>query len=269
MSTQLSKEEEARWEREQYEARYTALDDGAPPPYEEHDAQDPHTNAHDNLDLKEALGQESRQEPSRDVGTTSSLPPGPLSLTLDRDLIYPSSPPSVALYHIPRLLSFRGDRVFLEKCVPAQLRENGTKRRPYDQPLYEFQRDDITSGNCVVVSKAKTTFGGRVGQMKRRGIFGNWELSYKNRLTLKFKSGKWRDSEGEDIAVEESCTTLVVKEGINEDMRDLVVAAWCAKIWRAEVKKDDLALTLTRGKGFMKTAHGGQNPSFAARFAGA
>src|SRR5215469_15420790 len=59
-----------------------------------------------------------------------------LHLTIDNELIYPP-PPSNALYHLPRLLTWSGNEVFLFRSLPALMSRRGYSTGPArDLALY-------------------------------------------------------------------------------------------------------------------------------------
>ncbi len=112
---------------------------GAPPSYESHEKD----KVYDPTELLTDVPQPTQPEStSQDLpeelllSAEELLSSGPLSLTLDRDLIYPTEPPSRALYHLPRSLECNGERVFLERIVPATAREDGSQKKAKDQELY-------------------------------------------------------------------------------------------------------------------------------------
>jgi len=251
---------------------HAAEPSGAPPPYALHEDSRHAAPKYRRQETPPPSEEQRNATESNDEDAETPPPsPEPLSLTMDRDLIYPTHPPSTAMYHLPRTLTWSGDRVFLEKSVPAHRRENGKWRKAYDQDLYEI-RGQIFSMSCEIIAKRANCYQGRVASMKkRRSLFGDmWDISFKERVVLRYNKCQWKDAAGAVVAIEEKNPmrrVVVIQEGIDSGMRDLIVAAWCAKVWR-EGTKPDLATTLSRGEGFIKTAYGGK-PSFAARFAGA
>ncbi|KZF25005.1 hypothetical protein L228DRAFT_280282 [Xylona heveae TC161] len=267
------------------ESRLCAQPDGAPPAYNLHvsagaassrtrpTADSKHEEyATESVEQEEGEEQGQEEAPPSDETPTRPSSDKPLSLTMDADLIYPTEPPSLALYHIPRLLTWHGDRVYLHRSVPGKQRENGTRRKVRDQDLYEIRGEVFTSSVYEIVGKRRGCYGtGNATMKRRRSLFGDiWEISFKNRLVLRYDKNQWKDSNQKLVAVEEkgsNAPILKIQQGVDEPLRDLIVAGWCTQIWRQNTKTD-LATTLTRGREFIKTAYGG-SPSLAARFAGA
>src|SRR2546430_1667295 len=63
-----------------------------------------------------------------------------LDLTIDNELIYPP-PPSNALYHLPRPLTWSGNEVFLFRSLPALMSRQGHRIGPArDLALYTMRR---------------------------------------------------------------------------------------------------------------------------------
>lgn len=203
---------------------------------------------------------ESLAGPARKVREDSYepplLPPGPLSLTMDETLIYPTHPPSTALYHIPRTLTFSGNEVYLERSVPGKTSvKTGKTAKAKDKQLYEMRRIPWTS-EIELRPKRAATYGprpGAVAEMKqKRALFGNvWEVRFDGALALRFSGGKWKDGGGQLVAAEEKDSwppVMVISEGVPEDLRDFVVAGWCTRVWQQGMD-NSLVQTLTRGQG--------------------
>ncbi|KAI9849695.1 MAG: hypothetical protein M1837_002821 [Sclerophora amabilis] len=238
----------------------TVVDGRAPPPsYEEHhldttagpsdqkEAPRTSTALHRAPSPQPASGSRHQQvwdpsEAGQDVPPIVSLPPGPLSLTYDQDLIYPTHPPSTALYHIPSSLFSKGHRVMIERSVPASLRDDGSKRKARDQELYEILASSALSNDCEIQGRRKECY--RHASMTGRfGMFGPaFSISVRGAVILKLSKREWKDGNDRVVATEAKKgpgnAEIEIVEGLDEKMVDLLVAAWCAKIWRMSFHRD-------------------------------
>ena len=241
----LSKAEEAAQETSNSEQL-----SGGPPAYDVHEYDEVYTTndaaqAHEaylssiGVPLPEA---HSPAGPSEQVALERPLTE-PLSLTMDDDLIYPTLPPSTALYHIPRRLTWPGERVMLKRSVPEKRRKNGSLVPVEDQELYEL----ASNGSIVeLVPKRASCYGKGTAVMKTAGIFqpNCWEVLFQRDVVLRFRKGEWMGGDGKVLAVEEKMEkgkgksaykerrVIVVRPGVDQKMLNLLVAAWTAKVWR-------------------------------------
>ena len=203
--------------------------------YTEHAASEPHNSSGGPLDrTMSTLGQ----------GSVAALTV-PLSLTMDDNLIYPTDPPSTALYHIPRRLTWTGDRVFLERSVPEKIRKNGTIIPTESQALYEIVMRPYSS-TLDLLAKRASCYGQGKAVMIKHSIFheSNWEVWFQRDLTVKNRKNKWTDPNGNLLATEEKVEkpkddmsykqrrVMVIEANIDQKMMNLLVACWTAKVWR-------------------------------------
>ena len=180
--------------------------------------------------------------------STSNPAHGPLSeslsLTMDDDLIYPTLPPSNALYHIPRRLTWSGDCVYLERSVPERQKKDGTTVPTADQELYEIALRPYAR-SIELSGKRASCFGRGKGNMTRPSIFHDtWEVSFQKELAVRYKKSKWTDKENKLLATEvelgkadgklgyKQRRTMVVEAGVDPKLLNLLVACWTAKVWR-------------------------------------
>jgi hypothetical protein len=184
----------------------------------------------------------------------------PLILTIDNGLLYPP-PPSHALYHLPRNLTWSGNEIFLFRNLPvvATRRSSAVTR---DLPLYTMRRTPFTHE----VSLMPRREGVKSAVMRgRRSLLGNmtWEVDVKGELFLKYSKGRWKNPEGRVIASEKRISTdargeepgsdtmreeiAIEGDGVEVWIKDLLVAAWVAKIWQGHAKVS-LAKTLLQVK---------------------
>ena len=105
------------------------------------------------------------------------------------------------------------------------------------------------------------------GKKKFFGSEMTWVVEVKGKTTLKYSRGKWRDKEGKVVATEKprpglsdgdpatngqpSRQTVTIAGGeLDIATKDLIVAAWCTRIWQSHGKVS-LARTLMNGEGML------------------
>ncbi|KAF4630478.1 hypothetical protein G7Y89_g7668 [Cudoniella acicularis] len=186
--------------------------------------------------------------------TPQPLPPtvdGPLSLTLDKSLIFPNTVPATALYSLNYTLNSMGNSIMLRRSVPGPTRLNGRPGKIVDKELYSIERrpmDQVTQ----IHGQRKSTFPGIGGLEIKKGLFGkHWECRFKNKIVLRGKSGIWEDGDKRIVAREvnevpirskkgkenevdsgiKDNPGLNIEAGVDDLLVDLMVAVWCAKIW--------------------------------------
>lgn len=197
----------------------------------------------------------------------SPLPPpapsGPLSLTLDKALIFPNTVPATALYSLNYTLNSMGSSITLRRSVPGPIRANGKQGKIVDKDLYDITRPPLNLVTFHIHGKRKSTYPG-VGQLQMKlGLRGKyWECKFKEKVVLKGRNGVWTNGEGNMVAKEENEVVakkinwkgkdkqVVIDDGVRENpglvfeeretseaddlLTDLMVAVWCAKTWCAE-----------------------------------
>lgn len=270
----LSKAEEA--------AQFRALNNehDAVPSYSEHTADDLYTEGIPNYgtglpslpDADEELTYD--QDPYNDLQRNpvseddSSIPPPfpettpsePLSLTLDKALIFPNTVPATALYSLNYTLNTMGNSVTLSRSVPGAIRNDGTSSKITDKDLYDITRPPLSLLEFQIRGKRKSTFPGTGNLQMKTGLMGKyWECRFRDKLVLKGKHGTWCDGKGrvvaremnEVVAKKVSRKGKEVERGVRENpglvfeawegdggmdplLVDLMVAVWCAKTWCAE-----------------------------------
>jgi hypothetical protein len=218
-------------------------------------------------------------DPQEDIQT------GPLSLSLSKQIIYPTLPPARALYHLSLSLESTGHSIALSASIPSRINSEGTRLKARDRDLYIITRGIGFS----IRSQSRTAYPG-VGRLlfERHGFKGKWwELSYgsdadgkgRRDVVLKKKDGEWTDSKGAVVAEEEEeylmqnkdqtrgrsgereestskNRTLTIAEGVDESMRSLLVAVWCATVWYKQtyeevnggMTKEDVVRRLNTGQ---------------------
>ena len=236
-----------------------SLDEAGPPAYSQHVNDERYTDSaaggNGGQPLPGSRGPNSENSLVRVTtpNPISNIMLGPLmaalSLTMDGELIYPTLPPSNALYHLPRQLTWRADRVYLHRSVPEKTKKNGSVVPAESQELYEIVKPPYSglggSGLYELVGKRASCFGSGKGSMMRTSIFQDtWEVSYQRELAIKYKKGRWRDAEGnilatlemgtEDngLAAEKRRRMMEIEAGVTPKMVNLLVACWTAQVWR-------------------------------------
>jgi hypothetical protein len=182
----------------------------------------------------------------------------PLVLTVDNNLLYPP-PPSTALYHLPRLLTWSGTEISLARSLPFSRRgARFLNRQARDLALYTMRRTPFTN-EIVLVPRRE---GLKAAVMRgHRSLLGNmtWvvEVRGAEKPLLTYNKGRWKvfsaDGSGRIIAKErmqtpishmtqedgatktDSTVNVITIEGHEVDLwlKDLVVAAWCCRIWQS------------------------------------
>jgi hypothetical protein len=188
-----------------------------------------------------------------------------LDLTIDNGLIYPP-PPSNALYHLPRLLTWSGNEIFLFRSLPALMSRGGHSVGPArDLALYTMRRTPFTHEVTLHPRREGLKTAVMRGKKRMFCCSTSWEVEVKGQVILKYAKGKWMDKDGNIVATEKeqaaartskyalnSCTSrevmTIVGEGLDIATKDLIVAAWCTRIWQSHGKVS-LARTLMNGEG--------------------
>ncbi|RDL38003.1 uncharacterized protein BP5553_05436 [Venustampulla echinocandica] len=180
---------------------------------------------------------------------------GPLSLTLDKDLIFPNVVPATALYSLNYTLNSMGNSITLRRSIRTPERASGAPSKLVDKDLYSFTRPPMSNLLFELEGKRRSTYPGSGTIQMKSGLRGKyWECKFKNKVMLKGRSGKWEDGDGKPVAREVNEVTMKSKKGkekenpsglsenpglnfepgIEERMVDLMVAVWCTKIWCCE-----------------------------------
>lgn len=189
------------------------------------------------------------------------VPSGPLSLTLDKALIFPNTVPARALYSLNYTLNSMGSSIMLRRSVSGPIRANGKQGKIFDKDLYDITRPPLNLVTFHIHGKRKSTYPG-IGQLQMKlGLRGRfWECKFKEKVVLKGRNGVWADGDGVVVAKEVNEVVakrgkgkekqIAVDDGVRENpglafetkregeandlLTDLMVAVWCAKTWCAE-----------------------------------
>ncbi|TID20058.1 hypothetical protein E6O75_ATG07518 [Venturia nashicola] len=178
--------------------------------------------------------------------------PGPLKLTIDNGMIYPP-PPSNALYHLPRTVTWSGNDIFLYRSLPAIVQ--GRRAPPRDLALYKMSRKPFTNEVALIPRREgllAATMRGRRSLIQ--GMI--WDVEIGNSFKLRYANGKWRDDLGTILAIEnggEREGITIVGENLEVQMKDLIVAAWATRMWQGHARVGFIR-TLMSGKGTLREA---------------
>lgn len=195
-----------------------------------------------------------RQNGSADVPPQ----PGLSNISLDGTLIYPTIPPATSLYELTHQVDSGYSVVGILRLVPSrQQRENGTPVNPQDKHIYDFQQPPMTPGTVEIVGKRRSTLPGTLFLRVKNGIKGRcWELEhvhsgqkvllYRTKPSWKLEKRErldWQDAEGELVAEETlssqrggSRPIMKILKTLDEKMTDILVTAWCARLWLCNQK---------------------------------
>jgi len=211
------------------------------------------------LELDPVLNEEVTEDISdnaSDARPCTPLPPppssGPLSLTLDKALIFPNTVPATALYSLNYTLNSMGNSITLRRSVPGPLRPNSQAGKIQDKDLYDITRPPFSAFFYQIHGKRQSTYPG-VGDLKlKMGLRGKyWECRFKDKVVLKGRGGVWEDADGKVVAREinevlskrKKGKEKMIDDGVRENpgvdfepdvadlLVDLMVACWCAKTW--------------------------------------
>jgi len=192
--------------------------------------------------------------------TSPIHPTGPITLTIDGGLIYPP-PPSSAIYSLPRSFGWAGNEIFLQLSKPLVQRcESDAANR--DMKLYIIRRTPFTNEIALVAQRAGFVGGIMRGRKSIRGRI-SWDIEIRNQFAMRYGRGKWKDAVGNILAWEGGNKELgqrierygcreeitITATGRKSELTDLIVAAWCARLWRENAKPAPLMQTLFRGRG--------------------
>jgi hypothetical protein len=192
-----------------------------------------------------------------DLQQSSTEATGSHSLTLDKDLIFPSAIPSTALYSLNHPLNTKRDSIVLGRSVPNTIHP----QKLTDEDLWEIFRPPNTRTQFQLFGETESTHF-RTGELTMKsGLTGQvWEGRFEPDVLLRGKDGVWTDGQGVVLARE--VNEVIARKGsrkgkeneVEDGVRrnpgltflerldgeedqflvDLMVAVWCAKTWCTE-----------------------------------
>lgn len=158
-----------------------------------------HIDPNDELQLDSAPQDEHPTLPA----FPSAPPSGPLSLTLDKALIFPNTVPATALYSLNYTLNTMGNSIKFSRSVPGVIRRAGKSSKIMDKDLYDITRPPLSILEFQIHGKRKSTFPGTGNLQMKKGLTGKyWECKFKEKFVLKGKHGTWTDAQGKVVAKE-------------------------------------------------------------------
>lgn len=189
---------------------------------------------------------------------------GPITLYLDKDLIFPGPPPCNALYSLDYVLQSQGGKLTLRRSIPGAARSDGTLKKVQDKELYELKRGFVLE-KFELVGQRRSTYKGEIILKLKTSLLGkkSWECTLKTKsrdeILLRSQGMEWQNADGKIIARERddivvpskhmkgkgkekvdegrgssSQDELMLVDRSNEMLVDLLVAVWIAKLWYAE-----------------------------------
>ncbi|QDS76851.1 hypothetical protein FKW77_003316 [Venturia effusa] len=192
----------------------------------------------------------AREDPAAMLEILSAS--GPLKLTLDNGMIHPP-PPSNALYHLPRTVTWSGNEIFLFRSLPAIIQ--GRRAPPREYALYAMRRKPFTNE----IALAPKREGLLTAKMHGRRSFLQgmvWDVEIEHKVELRYAKGKWRNNLGAIVAEEnhgEREGITIVGQDLEVQMKDLIVAAWATRMWQGHGRVGFFR-TLMSGKGTLREA---------------
>ena len=249
------------------------------------------------LQGSDPLGEENRhQEESSDSNELPSYdslvpPPStlfkPQSIVIDHSLIFPSEPPSEALYQLNHDLD-SGNSVAIGRIdhVTSESSNGSPRVRIRDRPIYTFSHRIFNDKVIEILGKRKDGFSYLL--MTKHSSFGSivWKVciansAWKEQATamIQCKSStltlgksdlafKWVDGAGKTVAVEykqnrrsesrdgkslpkndpDQRHVLNISQQLEQKAVDVLVTAWCARVWHDALETNKAPLTPKEGE---------------------
>ncbi|PGH29142.1 hypothetical protein GX50_08103 [[Emmonsia] crescens] len=209
-------------------------------------------------------------EPPPQFQSTTSInlmpqpPPPDLSdITLDGTLIYPTIPPATSLYAVSHDLDLGHSEIEVSRLVPRRtstgaLRPNAN---PRDKVIYKFKRP-VVYDPVEIIGQRRSTLPGLLRLKPTRQLLKTgWVLwhVYRNTESMVFRVKptrnperqevlEWQDGCGAPVAIETLAADpdddqfdrsrsrrprlqVVSATPLDDMMMDVLVTAWCARIW--------------------------------------
>ena len=165
-------------------------------------------------------------------------------LVLDGHNIYiqgDAGSPNHTLYSLPRAINWSGGEIYLG--LPVDPQKPGEKT----EHIYLMQRTVFEVSGTMIPKRKRCITSKYLSIGKNFGIGGMaWEVSVDDeKVVIRLVRGKWRfenhptkgKSSGRVIAFEnDNPHVLKLSPGVEEEVRDVLVAAWVAKLWLEKTK---------------------------------
>ena len=240
-------------------------------------------------DARNQETEEDNELPSYDSLVPGPAAPfQPQSIVIDHSLIFPAEPPSNALYQLNHDLD-SGNNVAIGRIDHTTTETPGRspRTRVRDRPIYTFAHRIFNDKIIEITGKRKDCFA-HVLMTKATSISGTtWKLcsstaSWKEQgvAMLHCKSAsslfgksdtsfKWIDAGGKSIAIESKRVNrpnskdgkgpsnatsdkrqmLNIMEPLEQKAVDLLITAWCARVWHDTLESNKVPLTPKEGAG--------------------
>ena len=204
----------------------------------------------------------------------------PQSIVIDHSLIFPSEPPATALYQLNHNLD-TGNSVTIGRIDHTTTRAPGRspRTRVRDRPIYEFSHKIFDSKSIEI--KGKRSDGFFTVGMYQHDYIGDhdWRLvgasgglltckPSKKRIFSKSNIAfKWIEEGGKVVALEhkrkdrptikngkhpgaagpDERQVLDILEPLEQKAVDLLVTAWCARVWHDTLEANKVQMTAKEG----------------------
>ncbi|PGH13465.1 hypothetical protein AJ80_06334 [Polytolypa hystricis UAMH7299] len=198
------------------------------------------------------------------AATRAQPAPDLSSITIDGTLIYPTLPPATALYELSHDLDAGFNKVDISRLVPRTTDVTTTSMNPRDKLIYEFKQV-IFSTTVEITGRRRSAVSGTLYLKPRIGLLKQgWEVwhtpasstssqrvgggGHPDALLFRLKGSwnarrpeplRWEDASGSLVALEtvwqrgedNSRPRLQILSPLPDGMMDILVTAWCARIW--------------------------------------
>lgn len=205
----------------------------------------------------------------------------PRTIHIDGVLIFPSEPPANALYQLSRDL-LAGTRISIQRIDHEihTLSNRGPRARVKDRLLYTFSHRMFDDRFIEIVGKRKECFGeismAKISSFRKHtwdvrpsitSRIGTGHSQIACKQTRKWlpsgndKPQEWRDAKGLLIAIEDVLSlgpgsegilitnpSIRIVEPLEQKLMDLLVTAWCARIWNQNLKSTGQFSIIIKGK---------------------
>ncbi|OJD26119.1 hypothetical protein ACJ73_02506 [Blastomyces percursus] len=184
-------------------------------------------------------------------------------ITLDGTLIYPTTPPATSLYVVSQHLDLGHSTIDVSRLVPRRTSSGALSANPNprDKIIYKFNRP-VLNGPVEIAGQRRSTLPGIVLLKSTRQLLKTgWVLwhVYRNTESMVFRVKptrnperqevlEWQDGCGATVAIESLATDpddpqvdrrgarrprlqIVSATPLDDMMMDVLVTAWCARIW--------------------------------------
>ncbi|MCJ1333070.1 hypothetical protein MMC10_009764 [Thelotrema lepadinum] len=204
----------------------------------------------------------------------------PQSIVIDHSLIFPAEPPANALYQLNHNLD-SGNSVTIGRIDHTTTEAPGRspRTRVRDRPIYTFSHEIFNHKRIIIDGKRRDGFSS--SSMYKNDYVGGrgWSLvsnlgglltctpTRKHLFSSPKVAFKWIDEGGKLVAVEDkqkdrpeskdaknsggaepdARPVLTILEPLEQKAVDILVTAWCARVWHDTLEANKAQLTLREG----------------------